>query len=115
MESLTRLPARLPAELLQDFDPSFSVVGHGAYAVVLKVKNSEKSFRACKVVEAGALQARGLLSQLETEVMVAEKVCGKHENVLGAYKVVKGGGAVWLLMELLDCSVKSEAAKYVCI
>lgn len=64
--SLTSVPSSLPVELEANFESSYSVIGYGAYAVVLKIneKTSPKRSKACKMIAHEPLASRGLLAQL---------------------------------------------------
>jgi len=105
--SLTRLPAELPEPLRRL--RLAALLGYGAFAQVVEVRDEEERGYALKVVEKGPLAVRGMLPQLALEFGVQRAI--RHEHVVGALELAEDATHAYLLLELCSGGSAWEAAR----
>eukprot|EP00929_Paragymnodinium_shiwhaense_P095792 TRINITY_DN57077_c0_g1_i1.p1 TRINITY_DN57077_c0_g1~~TRINITY_DN57077_c0_g1_i1.p1 ORF type:complete len:1349 (-),score=230.28 TRINITY_DN57077_c0_g1_i1:274-4320(-) len=105
--SLTRLPENLP-DALRHLDV-LSVLGFGAYAQVLEVRDGVNKRFALKVVEKQPLEVRDMRAQLEQEL--AANACLRHPRMLSAVEILEDDIHVFMVLPLCRGGSVREATR----
>ncbi|CAK9036591.1 Aurora kinase B-B (Aurora/IPL1-related kinase 2-B) (AIRK2-B) (XAIRK2-B) (Serine/threonine-protein kinase 12-B) (Serine/threonine-protein kinase aurora-B-B) (xAurora-B-B) [Durusdinium trenchii] len=106
VDSLTTVPAQLPASIVKDFVVD-GTLGRGSVAQVLRLRNRQtgRTEVALKVMEKRPLEIRNMMSQVQREVKIQSSIF--HPNVLRLFRCVSDETHLYMLLELADgCLVK---------
>mmetsp|Transcript_20092 Transcript_20092/g.46819 ORF Transcript_20092/g.46819 Transcript_20092/m.46819 type:complete len:739 (-) Transcript_20092:47-2263(-) len=97
--SLTRDPTDLPKELLDEYEAlTKEPLGVGAFAIVRLLRHRQSGeLYALKIIEKHPLRIRNMLSQMQREVTIQQRL--NHPNILKLVKAVEDQGYSYMLLE----------------